>query len=547
MSDKDPRDATPSRFTGSIGLILLGITFVVCTIISLHNARNIAAPDHTVLRIAHWQLEQGYRQGMQAVIDDYEKLHPGVQIVQIALPDKYYAQLINTQLISETAPDICEMGTGSDLMAKDENTVRYFVPLSNHIVSPNPYNKGTDLQNVAWKDTLLDGMRGGFREGLAEYYGVPTTLVSMRLYYNKQLLKAATGSDAPPKSFGEWMHMCEQVREYAATHDDRILPVISCYDIASMQNYYDPVFTSGFAPEVDLDLDGNMSALETYIAYLQGKVSLTTPAVKAIYETCRKIGDQMQQGFSAIDRQQGQFRFCNGQAAFMWSGSWDASGTAAQTKANHIDIGIFRLPLPAPGEPNGQYVNGQPGELVLGQGNYGIYKGSQHQALAMDFLMFLSSQKENEKFNQIAEWPPMTLGAKPSALMEPFTVDRRGYNAKLQFNFGTRVNHDAAGKVINYYQGDATFDDFVNNYDSVIRDPWRGGDWAWWKEYDDRARDVRSKERVLAQQQTLELLDPDTSESDRYSRSLLQQVIRNDALDYPYLFQKYRGEPMPHY
>ena len=543
----DPRDTPSSRFGGNVlGIAVLAVTFFVSLGIAVHNTLTIDAPDKTVVRIAHWQLEHGYRDALQTIIDDYEKLHPGVRIEQIPVPEITYGQAINTQLIGNTAPDICEMGK-SDLLTQDDSTIRYFVPLSSEIVKPNPYNKGTDLEKVQWKETLLDGMLGGFRPGLAEYYSVPTTLTSMRIFYNKQLLKTIVGSDAPPKTFGEWMAMCRQIRAYAAKQNNGLLPLISGYDINAIQQQYEPPFTASFAPDVDLDMDGIMSPLETYIAYCQNKVNLQTPAVKALYETIRTIGDQMQQGFSAVDRQQAQFRFVNGLVVFLWTGSWDASGTVSQATEKGFETGIFKIPLPAPNEPNGQYIIGPASESISGAGCYGISKGSTHQEIALDFLRYFTSQAVNEKFNQLAEWPPITIGAKPSQLMEPFTADRRGYSAKLQFEYGTRVAQAVDSQIINYYQGDSTYEQFVNTYDTVIRDPYRGGDWAWWYEFDQSESDVRSKERVLAQQQTLDLLDHKESDPDRYRRSLLQEVIRNDALDYPYLFQKYRGMPMPRF
>lgn len=556
MSRIDSTEEKTGPFGGNaVGIGFLVIAFVVSLVISVRNTWNVERPTKPVLRIAHWQLESGYRDALQAVIDDYKKLHPEIDVVQMPVTEQIYKQWINTQLISGTAPDMCELGQ-SDLLSKDEGTVRYFLPLSGEITKPNPYNKGTDLEQTPWKETLLDGMRGGFREGLQNYYGVPTTLTSMRLFYNKELLKSAADyynsaqskevvrSDAPA-TFGQWMVQCKAIRAYATHTHQAILPITSCYGLTGVQEKLEPPFTADMAAKFDLDLDGTTSEMETYIAYLQGKFDLDTPALRAVYTTSRLAGDQMQQGFSGIDRQTAQFRFVNGQAGFLWTGSWDASGTVSQAQQKGFEVGIFKVPSPGPNDPNGDLVVGQAGETIGGAGVFGISKSSPNIPAAIDFLRYLSSRGVNEKFNRLAQWPPMTIGAEPSELMKPFTTDLRGLGSHLQLLFGTRVSQDVNTQLTNYYQGDDTYESFKKSYQTDIADPQRGGDWAWWFLYDTRATDARNSERLLAQTQTLDLIDPASADPARYRRALLQEVSKNNGQDYLYLFKKYRGFDMP--
>lgn len=555
-TSSDPRDESSSRINGNVvGIIFLIVAFSVSLVISVKNTLSVERPTKPVLRIAHWQLEAGYRDALQAVIDDYKKLHPELDVVQMPVTEALYKQWINTQLISGTAPDICEMGQ-SDLLSKDEGTVRYFMPLSGEISKVNPYNKGTDLENTPWKETLLDGMRGGFREGLQDYYGISTTYTSMRMFYNKPLLTKAvdfynstnptpTAIDGPPHTFGQWMTQCQALKAYAAAKDPSVLPVVSCYGVFGIQGKFEPAFTASLANDCDFDLDGITTELEGYIAYKRGWVDLQTPQIKAIYETTRQVGDQMQQGFSGMDRQTAQFRFVNGQAGFLWTGSWDAKGTDVQAKSKGFEIGIFPVPNPGPGEPNSQFIVGNAGETIAGAGSYGIAKSSKRIDQALDFLRFISSRAENEKFNAVAEWPPLTIGAKPSELMKPFTPDLRGLNSRLTLSFGTRVTQTANAQLLNYYQGDDTFESFAKSFKDVIDDPDRGGDWAWWFLFDQRQSDERNAERVLAQAQTLELLDPGSGDVKRYRRALLQEIVKANGQDYLYLFKKYRGFEMP--
>jgi len=432
-------------------------------------------------------------------------------------------------------------------VTQDQYTVRYFLPLSSYITQPNPYNAGTDLQDVAWKETLLDGMRGGFREGLQEYFGIPTTLTSMRVYYNKDLIKAATGSDAPPTSFGQWMTQCELVRAYGKKTGEPILPIVSAYPMNTIQPRYDPAFTSDLAGALDLDLNGDTSLPEAYIGYLQGQVTMDAAPIRAVHETLRTMGMQMQKGFSAMDRQEAQYRFGNQLAAFLWTGSWDAGGIAAQAQNSGFALGVFEIPLPALGEPNGELVRGRANEGVYGASNYAIFKGSKNPERAIDFLKFLTSQRINQKFNQESAWPPLTLGALPSELMKPFTANPRGFSGKVATMVGSRVASSVNPRLINFYQGDEPYSAVVDAYKTAMDDPNSGGVWGWWFEFDSVRRDARNKERLLAQQQLLELISPGSVNQARYQRALLQQVSRNNALNLQYLFKKYTGKELPEF
>lgn len=541
MSTKDSRDDSGSGIGNYVGIGMLVLAFVVSLIVSVRNSWLVEAPNRNVIRIAHWQLERGYREAMQAVIDEYQKMNPGVEIEQMPVTERVYAQWLNTHLISGTAPDICELGQ-SNLATKDEYTVRYFVPLSTLITTPNPYNADNDLRDVPWKETLADGMRGGFREGLQEYYGVPTTFVSMRLFYNKDLLRRATGSDQPPETFGQWMEQCEQIRKLARQEGQRIMPMVSSYSIHTLTGNYEVAFTSAYEAELDIDLDGTITPLEAYIGFRSGKIALQDPRMQAYFLTMRAIGEQMGRGFSSIDRQQAQFKFVNGLAGFLYTGSWDASGIYSQAAEQGFEVGVCQLPLPGPGDRFHDLVRGRANEAsTSGAAAYGVYRGSRKQEQAIDFLKFLTSRRGNEILNQRSQWPTLTIGAEASDLMKPFQPDPRGYNARVNLAYGPRVGQVVNANIINFYQGDEPFSTFERAYENVIVDPRTGGDWAWWNEYDQRRRDVRNKERVLAQDAALELIEPGSRDPARYRRAILQQVSRNNAMDYLWLFRQQRG------
>src|SRR3981189_3964284 len=92
--------------------------------------RNEETPGNAVtIRLAHWQLEVGVRDGLAEAAAEYRKLHPNVQIIQEAIPEATYGQWMSTQLMGGTAPDIVQAGmVEGHLMTAF--FLRYFVPLS---------------------------------------------------------------------------------------------------------------------------------------------------------------------------------------------------------------------------------------------------------------------------------------------------------------------------------------------------------------------------------------------------------------------------------
>ena len=69
-------------------------------------------PGVTILRIGHWQLETGVRDGFNELAKEYQKLHPNVRIIQDAIPESVYGQWMSTQFLAGTMSDIVEMGLG---------------------------------------------------------------------------------------------------------------------------------------------------------------------------------------------------------------------------------------------------------------------------------------------------------------------------------------------------------------------------------------------------------------------------------------------------
>jgi raffinose/stachyose/melibiose transport system substrate-binding protein len=528
----------------TIGLVLLFATIGLSLGRVLRVHRELFEPGKTVIRIGHAALELGFREALDDVIAEYERLHPDVKVLQIGVPQKIYGEWLNTQLISDTAPDLVELYLAS--MVLDEHYLgSLFESLADNVDRPNPYNADTPLAEWPWRATFLGGMRSGFREGLQDYYGAPITLGTIRVYYNKQLLREATGSDAPLKTFDQFLRACEAIHHLSERTGGKVTPIAgNLYIVGTFLRRYRVAFTAGYEPELDLDLDGLISLRESYIGYLQGSVDMQEPNIRAYFECMKELSRHFGEGYLGLWRDQAAFLFVQGRAAMLAAGSWDATSLFAQS---NFEIGVFDFPLPVEGERWGQYIAGRENEARHAGGTViGLYKGSKNKRQALDFLQFLTSRKYNEMLTRKAGWIPVIVGAQPSDRMKPFLPDPTGSPTGVDVRNSGYVYEVIHGEEWPFLHGEIDYEEFAGRVDRALRDPGYGGDRQWSQEYDQMWRWCRNQERVLAAQASGILMDSEAPGGQkRYNRLLLQQALANNGESIRYQFEQVRGKPIP--
>ena len=528
-----------------LGVALVAGAMVVSLVRVMTIRKELFDPNKTIIRVSHWQLELGYRQALQAVIDEYEKLHPGVEVVQMPVTEKIYGQWLNTHLISGTAPDIAELGFAK-LASDTQYLARFFLPLTELIDEPNPYNADTEIADWPWRETFIDGMRGGYRAELQDYFSAPTSMFTVRIYYNKDLLRRITGSTRAPRTMGELLNVCAAIKAFAqqSGHGDKLVPIASSrYNAGAFINRHLLPFTAGLEAELDTDLDGTISSSEAYVAFIDGRADYNHPNIRAYYECMRTVCEQHNPGFMSMGREDATFMFIQKNAVMVCSGSWDANSLFRQAE---FDVGVFDFPLPVAGERWGEHVAGRGNEAgMAGGGKYGVFKHSKHVDQAIDFLRFLTSRKFNGLLNEGASWLPVTVGAQVSQRMAPFMPDPSGFASSVQLAYGTLAMTALRGQEWKFYSGEIDYEELVRKVEDAIRDPELGGDKAWAMEYDVKRRWCRNQERVLAVQSTRALLDGDAADAPgKFRRALVQQLRFNNSNEIRYRFETFRGRPI---
>ncbi len=408
-----------------IGLCLLAACFLFALFQVFGRGDSTPRDGRTVLRFAHWQLEGGLREAFEQLSREYERLHPGVRVEQLAIPERTYAQWIKTQLIGGTAPDIIQLGRGADT----EVVARFFAPITEHVRQPNPYNAGTDLAGTAWADTSLDGMTvyPSYVPELLENYGAPVSMFTIRMYYNRELWRLILGDLPPPATYDEFQALFPRIEDYQRRTGRQILPIAGSKANGPMlMNALVQNQTQRLVQEKIAGPSLRTTPQETGLRLLRGDWTLEDPGFTDALAIARETALRMQPGFTQLGREDATFYFVQGRALMITTGSWDSPSFRTQVD---FELGVFDVPMPAPDHPRyGDNTYGPSSEAETAAGlSFGITRQADDFDVALDFLRFLTSKRYNGEFSRLSGWLPSVVGVEPPDAIKPFLPVTEGY------------------------------------------------------------------------------------------------------------------------
>ena len=424
-----------------------------------------------IIRMVHDVSDKSVINAFNELAGQYEKEHPDVKLIIQSIPTAAYQQWMTTQFLGRTAPDL--MYSGYTLGSDDTLTVRYVMPLTDYVNRPNPYNRGTELQGWKWKDTFIDRMRSGYMGNLTEYYSVPLTIETDRIFYNKDIFRAATGSDKPPANFREWMEICEKIKRYAEQQNRMLFPIAaSRIDFTRdpqriFQQYYFAL-TEGMVDDYDPSYWSSDRPECTLYGLYTNSFTFKNKQTEAPFRLVKKIAQQCQPGFGSYEVEQARFLFVQDKAAMTVGNVKDAR---IFRNVAGFDIGAFNLPLPARDDPEyGQYIKTFPTETEKPSFNFSVNMASRYPEIAIDFLMFCTSVEMNEKFNAMAQWYPVIKTAKPLDYVSVFKPQTEG-GAWRTMHFGAslpQVRLWFEQNITLYLQGRLTYEQFADGLDEIF-------------------------------------------------------------------------------
>jgi ABC-type sugar transport system, periplasmic component len=419
-----------------IGLFLVAASFAASVIwILVRPSPGDGAPtdrqEPVVIRFAHVTIHPGIIRAYDDAIRDYEKLNPGVRVVQMPVPIRMWSAWLRTQMVGGNAPDLADMDRGQP----DEFLARYFLPLDEWVEQPNPYNVGTELEGRRWRETFINDLRSGraYRVNLQQVYGIPFTIQTVRLFANANLLREITGSTKVPENYAELIALCHEIEAYSERTGRTILPFAG--SVNHTHHYLNRLFgsqTQRLMNEPAVNVHRSFVPIvpevymTAYLAYLRGSWSWRDPAVASGLTMMREIAGYTTTGFLQLQRDDSLFQFAQGRALFLPTGSWDADTILAGVP---FPMAILPVPLPTTDDGvRGSLTLGPISDLSETPGNaVGVARSSRHPEIAVDFLRYLTSQPVSRRVMQDSNRLSSILGVAPPESIAGFAPRLHGF------------------------------------------------------------------------------------------------------------------------
>lgn len=400
-----------NRLRSLLPFLALAAVFIVSAWHVLGTRRAATDSDRVTIRVGHWLLHAGMRESFDEAAAEYMRLNPHVSVEQIPVPIRTWPSWLRTQLVGGTAPDITGL-----LSANEELTTRHFIPITDRIGEANPYNAGTPLEGVPWVDTFVDGMAAmrGLTPTSGDVHSVNLQVNTLRLFYNKRLLHAVTGSTEPPADYAALRELEERVARHNRERGDRLVPIASCgpYSQFLFERLL-PSQTQKLAIELSPGRDFQLPVAEQARLALSGRLSFReTPELRASLGLLRDVSSLMTVGYESRQRDDALFDFLQQKAVMICAGSWDYG---VFVRDGDFPVGIMPVVLPTPADPvYGRFVLGLASEANGSpEATLGVVRTSRHPEIALDFLRFLTSHGIARKFTEqsmrmsaVAEVPP---------------------------------------------------------------------------------------------------------------------------------------------
>lgn len=435
-----------------IGIILAVIFYIVSVVMVIRNHGGMSlvlSPDTKVLTFAHWQLEDGFREGFDEAIKIYEKAKAEqgvkVKVRQVAVPVRGYTQWSLTQLIGGEPADVMELSGSSDIHNQ------YFVPLSPYIGLKNPWNKGTPLEKMSWRESFADDMLSALDVSYSEFFSVCLFMHTTRVYVNMKLYQEACGTDKLPSTLTEWINSCKKMREYGIKHERPIIPIgVRGFDKGTLNQLF-----SNYNSQMNADLSdtGSKRGYGVTTAEIFRQINtgeLDKDKLLAPVELITEIGQYFADGFPAIDLEQTKYLFFSGNVGYFIDGTYNAW---SMVNNSPFPVKIIPMPLLTKEHPLGGKAFGAISELGSGiQGKFGITRKSKNFDLALDFLQFITSWKINQlTMVEHCRWMSSLKRVQYEGLMKDFeAVENTSYTSvPVVFNTGTYANR----KVLQWLEG----------------------------------------------------------------------------------------------
>lgn len=160
------------------------------------------------IQLTYWQYDFGTRiTAMNQLIEQFNAANPDIVVTQETFPYDAYEQRVAAATAAGQGPDVVQLFYG---WAASWQRAGYIEPLPQaHI-------------DHAWIESYFIPMVESVKIG-GEYYGLPTAVRALALFYNKDMFReVGLNPDAPPTTWGEFVEAAKKLTQKRGTLFTRI-------------------------------------------------------------------------------------------------------------------------------------------------------------------------------------------------------------------------------------------------------------------------------------------------------------------------------------
>lgn len=419
---------------------ILSVLLAAAMIVSLFAAAAVAEDKTYTIRVMSWhgaesptKIYNGYKQ----IADNYMATHPNVKIEFVFQPMDGYKELLDTQFISGSAPEVIHM---QPWMTKEYANKEQLLDLTNAFNAPSAYAPDAErwidtfeLGEASFSRTKADNKFGGIF--FVPNDGNPRLAVGQPMLYNKNLFaQAGLDPEKTPANWKEYMDICQALLDAGippiASDNERFMS----WSLGQVQTSFGEKYVNQFFDE-KYNVEGSSDLFwdKVYISLANGALR-DAPYYDDLLNTWKTYAKYWQQGWPGITWPDAKTSVVLGTVAMQQIGTWDIDSYTAEI-GDSFEWGVF--PIPVVDKETSEYASGL-SHAASNQQDYGfsinksIAQDPGLEAAVIDFMQFLTSKEQQEEYVHIASsFSPVVGVSIPEALA--------GFVSPVELSIATEV------------------------------------------------------------------------------------------------------------
>jgi multiple sugar transport system substrate-binding protein len=401
------------------------------------------------------------------LVAQFEKDNPTITLKTNVLPLSSWAQTSAAQLTAGTAPEL--------IFNQTTHTPDQVVSLDSYLSKKDPFSSTGNPWIDDFNGKYFAGPNGLGKNPAGHYESIPFNLVSVGIYYNKDILSKAGVNVSSLSTFDGFTQACGVLKKagYAPlATDSGNLPVgWTVTALGSMLLNTELNRINQFATDGTPGTNTPITVKSAAHAYLTGELNITTdPGFAETLKVLKKFFDNCATPNWSGIQSQGSFTggtdFPGGKAAMAWGTNF------ASTSLATAGFKYGTLPFPEVSKSDSKVATGKPAQFGVNNGGTAYMipayiKGKQRDA-AITFLQYMSSPKVQTWLDKTGGIPAITALKAPPGLdalnSGPWAdLSLFGQSGGL---FGSPAAVAAQNKYEGYLLGSTTLNDALAQFQS---------------------------------------------------------------------------------